>query len=31
MPVILDAVRADCTTGEIADALRKVFGTYQER
>jgi methylmalonyl-CoA mutase N-terminal domain/subunit len=31
LPVILDAVRADCTTGEIADALRKVFGTYQER
>jgi len=31
IPVILDAVRADCTTGEIADALRDVFGTYQER
>jgi len=30
MPAILEAVRAECTTGEIADALREVFGTYQE-
>ena len=27
---ILDAVRAYATLGEICDALRGVFGTYQE-
>ncbi len=31
MPRILDAVRAYATLGEICDALRHVFGTYQER
>jgi methylmalonyl-CoA mutase N-terminal domain/subunit len=31
MPYILDAVRAYATTGEICDALRGVFGTYQEK
>jgi methylmalonyl-CoA mutase N-terminal domain/subunit len=31
MPAILGAVRAECTTGEIADTLRGVFGEYQER
>ena len=31
MPPILAAVRAACTTGEIADALRRVFGEYKER
>ena len=31
MPYILDAVRAYATLGEICDALREVFGTYQER
>ena len=31
MPAIGEAVRAECTTGEIADALREVFGVYQER
>ena len=31
MPYILDAVRAYATLGEICDALRDVFGTYQER
>jgi methylmalonyl-CoA mutase N-terminal domain/subunit len=31
MPVILDAVESDCTVGEIAGAMRKVFGEYQER
>jgi len=30
MPGILDAVRAYATLGEICDALRAVFGTYQE-
>jgi len=29
MPVILDAVRAYATLGEICDALRDVFGEYQ--
>ncbi|HYZ86652.1 MAG TPA: methylmalonyl-CoA mutase family protein [Bryobacteraceae bacterium] len=31
MPYILDAIRAYATLGEICDALRDVFGTYQER
>jgi methylmalonyl-CoA mutase N-terminal domain/subunit len=31
MPFILDAVRAYATLGEICDALRGVFGGYQER
>ncbi len=30
MPAILDAVRAYATLGEICDALRGVFGTFQE-
>jgi methylmalonyl-CoA mutase, N-terminal domain len=30
MPLILDAVRAYATLGEICDAFRDVFGTYQE-
>lgn len=30
MPPILDCVRAEVTLGEIADALRGVFGEYQE-
>ncbi len=30
MPCILDAVRAEATVGEICDALRSVFGEYQE-
>ena len=30
MPLILDCVRAYCTVGEISDALRDVFGTYDE-
>jgi methylmalonyl-CoA mutase N-terminal domain/subunit len=30
MPLLLDAVRAYATLGEICDALRTVFGTYQE-
>jgi len=30
MPFILDAVRAYATVGEICDAFRGVFGTYQE-
>jgi methylmalonyl-CoA mutase N-terminal domain/subunit len=28
MPVIIDAVRARCTVGEIADAFRDVWGVY---
>jgi methylmalonyl-CoA mutase N-terminal domain/subunit len=31
MPPLLDAVRAYATLGEICDALREVFGTYEER
>jgi methylmalonyl-CoA mutase N-terminal domain/subunit len=30
MPLLLDAVRSYATLGEICDALRGVFGTYQE-
>jgi methylmalonyl-CoA mutase N-terminal domain/subunit len=30
MPYILDAVKAYATLGEICDALRTVFGDYQE-
>src|SRR3954453_9611442 len=30
MPLILDCVKAYCTVGEISDALRDVFGTYEE-
>ena len=30
MPCLLDAVRAYATLGEICDALRLVFGSYQE-
>jgi len=30
MPALIDAVRVYATVGEISDALRDVFGTYQE-
>jgi methylmalonyl-CoA mutase, N-terminal domain len=30
MPAILDAVKSFATAGEISDALRRVFGEYQE-
>jgi methylmalonyl-CoA mutase, N-terminal domain len=30
MPFLFDAVKAYATVGEICDALRKVFGTYEE-
>ncbi|HUP45431.1 MAG TPA: methylmalonyl-CoA mutase family protein [Thermoanaerobaculia bacterium] len=30
MPLIIDCVKAYATVGEISDALRDVFGTYQE-
>jgi methylmalonyl-CoA mutase, N-terminal domain len=30
VPVIMDAVRADATMGEICGALKDVFGTYRE-
>jgi methylmalonyl-CoA mutase, N-terminal domain len=30
MPAILEAVRAECTLGEIADALRQVYGEYRD-
>mgnify|MGYP002133841506 CR=1 FL=1 len=29
MPIVIEAVEAHCTLGEIADALRNVFGEYQ--
>ena len=31
MPVIIDAVKAYATVGEISDALRDVFGDYREK
>ena len=31
MPVLLDAVRAYATLGEMCDALRDVWGEYQEQ
>ncbi len=30
MPSILEAVKAYATVGEISDAMRRVFGEYQE-
>jgi len=30
MPYIIEAVRAYATVGEICDALRQVYGTYEE-
>jgi methylmalonyl-CoA mutase N-terminal domain/subunit len=30
MPYIIDAVRAYATVGEISEALRDVYGTYEE-
>jgi methylmalonyl-CoA mutase N-terminal domain/subunit len=30
VPVIMDAVRANATLGEISGAMKKVFGTYRE-
>ncbi|HVS74969.1 MAG TPA: methylmalonyl-CoA mutase family protein, partial [Candidatus Acidoferrales bacterium] len=30
MPYIVDAVRAYATVGEICEALRQVYGTYEE-
>jgi len=30
LPVILEAVEAYVTVGEISDALRRVFGEYRE-
>ena len=30
MPLIIDAVKAYATVGEVSDALREVFGTYAE-
>jgi methylmalonyl-CoA mutase N-terminal domain/subunit len=30
MPRILDCAKAYCTVGEISDALRDVFGAYDE-
>jgi methylmalonyl-CoA mutase N-terminal domain/subunit len=31
MPVIVEAVEADATVGEISDAMRRVYGEYHER
>jgi methylmalonyl-CoA mutase, N-terminal domain len=30
MPYIIDAVRAYATVGEICEALKQVYGTYEE-
>jgi methylmalonyl-CoA mutase N-terminal domain/subunit len=30
MPLILGAVKAEATLGEVSDALRDVFGEYRE-
>jgi methylmalonyl-CoA mutase N-terminal domain/subunit len=30
MPAIIDAVRAYATVGEVCDALREVWGEYEE-
>ena len=30
MPLLLDCVKAYCTVGEISDALREVYGSYEE-
>jgi methylmalonyl-CoA mutase N-terminal domain/subunit len=30
MPLLIDCARADCTLGEMCDALRPVFGEYME-
>jgi methylmalonyl-CoA mutase N-terminal domain/subunit len=30
MPAIIDAVENNCTVGEVSDAMRRVFGEYQE-
>jgi len=30
MPAVIQAVEANCTVGEISDAMRKVFGEYKE-
>lgn len=30
MPVLIEAVKAYATVGEISDALREVFGEYRE-
>ena len=30
MPLLIDCVRAYCTLGEMCDALKEVYGEYQE-
>jgi methylmalonyl-CoA mutase N-terminal domain/subunit len=30
MPALIEAVKAYATVGEVSDAIRQVFGTYQE-
>ncbi len=30
MPAIIEAVEANATVGEISDAMRRVYGEYQE-
>ena len=30
MPVIIEAIEAHATVGEISDAMRRVFGEYHE-
>jgi methylmalonyl-CoA mutase N-terminal domain/subunit len=31
MPLIVDAVRNECTIGEIVGTLKQTFGEYQEQ
>jgi methylmalonyl-CoA mutase N-terminal domain/subunit len=30
MPLLIECARADCTLSEMCDALRPIFGEYQE-
>ena len=30
MPLLIECAQADCTLGEMCDALRPIFGEYQE-
>jgi methylmalonyl-CoA mutase N-terminal domain/subunit len=30
MPLLIDCVRSYCTLGEMCDALKEVYGEYQE-
>ena len=30
MPLLIDCARAECTLGEMVNALKRVFGVYRE-